>query len=325
MFSHQGQNYNIPISLWLMDSHPYHAPLCFVKPTPDMQIKVCCVIFCSRIKYLSVQVSKHVDHSGKIYLPYLHEWARSALRSTFYSPFSSLNIVQAKFWTSWADPDLHCHIQVLCQSFPMCKRLLTQWAAAGVQQAQGFSGWRSSELLPNPRSILLSTAGPGVKRQHCHLSLFTNTETAMLKGWDWRFDANVQIPMQYAGAGFTPQYTGPTPAYPGQYTQALIAETRNLKPRIHLFVATRLHPPSPVPTLLLTNKQKVVTTHSSQQELFTLSCAPNFSLKPRPSHTGSVLQRVRQFYFVLINERIQFLDNVEYECNSQIVGAYPPP
>ena len=119
MFAHQGQNYNIPISLWLMDSHPYHAPLCFVKPTPDMQIKVCCVIFCSRIKYLSVQVSKHVDHSGKIYLPYLHEWARSALRSTFYSPFSSLNIVQAKFWTSWADPDLHCHIQVLCQSFPI--------------------------------------------------------------------------------------------------------------------------------------------------------------------------------------------------------------
>ena len=36
----QGQNYNIPISLWLMDTHPYHAPLCFVKPTPDMQIKV---------------------------------------------------------------------------------------------------------------------------------------------------------------------------------------------------------------------------------------------------------------------------------------------
>ena len=36
----QGQNYNIPISLWLLDTHPYHAPLCFVKPTPDMQIKV---------------------------------------------------------------------------------------------------------------------------------------------------------------------------------------------------------------------------------------------------------------------------------------------
>jgi len=57
---YKGQNYNIPISLWLLDTHPYHAPICYVKPTADMQIKV----------------SKHVDHSGKIYLPYLHEWTR---------------------------------------------------------------------------------------------------------------------------------------------------------------------------------------------------------------------------------------------------------
>jgi len=56
---YKGQTYNIPISLWLLDTHPYHAPLAFVKPTPDMQVKV----------------SKHVDAAGKIYLPYLHEWA----------------------------------------------------------------------------------------------------------------------------------------------------------------------------------------------------------------------------------------------------------
>jgi len=56
---YKGQSYNIPISLWLLDTHPYHAPICYVKPTADMQIKV----------------SKHVDHSGKIYLPYLHEWS----------------------------------------------------------------------------------------------------------------------------------------------------------------------------------------------------------------------------------------------------------
>lgn len=56
---YRGQNYNIPVSLWLLDTHPYQAPICYVKPTADMQIKV----------------SKHVDHSGKIYLPYLHEWA----------------------------------------------------------------------------------------------------------------------------------------------------------------------------------------------------------------------------------------------------------
>lgn len=59
---YRGQNYNIPVSLYLLDTHPYHAPLCYVKPTPDMQVKV----------------SKHVDAAGKIYLPYLHEWAHPA-------------------------------------------------------------------------------------------------------------------------------------------------------------------------------------------------------------------------------------------------------
>jgi len=41
-----------------MDTHPYNAPMCYVKPTSDMQIKA----------------SMFVDHNGKIYLPYLHDW-----------------------------------------------------------------------------------------------------------------------------------------------------------------------------------------------------------------------------------------------------------
>lgn len=41
-----------------MDTHPNNAPLCYVLPTPDMCIKV----------------SLHTDYSGKIYLPYLHNW-----------------------------------------------------------------------------------------------------------------------------------------------------------------------------------------------------------------------------------------------------------
>lgn len=56
---YKGASYNIPVCIWLLDTHPYSAPLCFVRPTQDMQIKV----------------SKHVDTSGKVYLPYLHEWA----------------------------------------------------------------------------------------------------------------------------------------------------------------------------------------------------------------------------------------------------------
>lgn len=54
----KGAYYNIPVCIWLMDKHPQNAPLCFVKPTADMSIKV----------------SKYVDHNGKVYLPYLHEW-----------------------------------------------------------------------------------------------------------------------------------------------------------------------------------------------------------------------------------------------------------
>lgn len=56
--SYKGSSYNIPICIWLMDTHPYNAPICYVKPTSDMKIKV----------------SIYVDHNGKIYLPYLHEW-----------------------------------------------------------------------------------------------------------------------------------------------------------------------------------------------------------------------------------------------------------
>nr|XP_033783744.1 tumor susceptibility gene 101 protein [Geotrypetes seraphini] len=50
--------YNIPICLWLLDTHPFNPPICFVKPTSSMTIKT----------------GKHVDANGKVYLPYLHEW-----------------------------------------------------------------------------------------------------------------------------------------------------------------------------------------------------------------------------------------------------------
>lgn len=55
---YKGLVYNIPICIWLMDTHPNNAPMCYVKPTADMNIRV----------------SQYVDHNGKIYLPYLHEW-----------------------------------------------------------------------------------------------------------------------------------------------------------------------------------------------------------------------------------------------------------
>ena len=58
LFVYRNATYNIPVAFWILDTHPSHAPLCYVTPTPDMSIKV----------------SSHVDGNGKIYLPYLHEW-----------------------------------------------------------------------------------------------------------------------------------------------------------------------------------------------------------------------------------------------------------
>ncbi|XP_034254222.1 tumor susceptibility gene 101 protein isoform X2 [Thrips palmi] len=55
---YKGMNYNIPVKIWIMDTHPNNAPICYVNPTSDMIVKP----------------SRTTDHSGKIYLPFLHFW-----------------------------------------------------------------------------------------------------------------------------------------------------------------------------------------------------------------------------------------------------------
>ncbi|NXG69706.1 UEVLD enzyme, partial [Baryphthengus martii] len=52
-------SYNIPIRLWILDSHPFAPPICFLKPTVNM----------------GILVGKHVDARGRIYLPYLQNWS----------------------------------------------------------------------------------------------------------------------------------------------------------------------------------------------------------------------------------------------------------
>eukprot|EP00058_Branchiostoma_floridae_P019306 XP_002604796.1 hypothetical protein BRAFLDRAFT_276977 [Branchiostoma floridae] len=55
---YRGSTYNIPVCMYLMETHPFNPPLCYVRPTATMEIKT----------------GKHVDSSGRVYLPYLHEW-----------------------------------------------------------------------------------------------------------------------------------------------------------------------------------------------------------------------------------------------------------
>ena len=57
-FSSPGNQYNIPITIWLKQTHPYHCPIIFVTPTQDM----------------GIQPSQFVDNSGLVFLPYLNEW-----------------------------------------------------------------------------------------------------------------------------------------------------------------------------------------------------------------------------------------------------------
>lgn len=71
--------YHIPVCIWLMDTHPDHAPICYVKPTAAMKINV----------------SQNVDHTGKIYSPYLHTWGPQnskldGLIKTLAAAFSSV-------------------------------------------------------------------------------------------------------------------------------------------------------------------------------------------------------------------------------------------
>ncbi|KHJ96419.1 Ras family protein [Oesophagostomum dentatum] len=57
-FIRYGVRYNIPISVYLWDTHPYYAPICYVSPTPTMVIRE----------------SEHVTKQGRVFLPYLSEW-----------------------------------------------------------------------------------------------------------------------------------------------------------------------------------------------------------------------------------------------------------
>ena len=56
--NYKGNTYNIPVAIYIPNDYPYSPPICYVKPTADMMIKQ----------------GRHVDASGKVYLPYLSDW-----------------------------------------------------------------------------------------------------------------------------------------------------------------------------------------------------------------------------------------------------------
>ncbi|CAN0179969.1 unnamed protein product [Ectocarpus sp. 6 AP-2014] len=52
--------YFTPVEIYISENYPTSPPVCYIRPTAGMKLKV---------------GHRHVDQSGLVYLPYLHEWA----------------------------------------------------------------------------------------------------------------------------------------------------------------------------------------------------------------------------------------------------------
>lgn len=63
----QGNLYNIPVCVWIKERYPQAAPICYVKPTPEMMMV--------RRGFLS--------GDGQVILPYLKEWKKVSLSRSF--------------------------------------------------------------------------------------------------------------------------------------------------------------------------------------------------------------------------------------------------
>ncbi|KAH3737966.1 hypothetical protein DPMN_044565 [Dreissena polymorpha] len=119
--TYKGNVYNIPICIYLMDTHPYTPPIVFVKPTSTMQIKS----------------GRHVDQNGKIdVLPYLREWK--------YPNSDLLGLIQILVIVFGDEPPVYSRSQATNQPQPL--RYPTQgtpYPPAGGEQMQAPSSSRS--------------------------------------------------------------------------------------------------------------------------------------------------------------------------------------
>uniref|UniRef100_A0A1A9V3W5 UEV domain-containing protein n=1 Tax=Glossina austeni TaxID=7395 RepID=A0A1A9V3W5_GLOAU len=125
---YKNNTYYIPICIWLMDTHPVNAPFCYVKPTQNMQIKV----------------SMYVDHNGRIYLPYLHDW----------QPNSSdlLSLIQVMIVTFGEHPPVYSKPKEQVTPYPTsCKQFHEAFMPqpGGTQNAATGPG---NSYLPYPTS-----------------------------------------------------------------------------------------------------------------------------------------------------------------------------
>ncbi|XP_059931551.1 tumor susceptibility gene 101 protein isoform X3 [Gadus macrocephalus] len=99
-------SYNIPVCLWLDESYPKTAPICYVKPTKDM---------------VTVR-GKHVDSNGEVMLPFLQEWSQETAQETaqascslqFYRQAEGLDEDAQLFLTTEDDQPFHQDNETNC-------------------------------------------------------------------------------------------------------------------------------------------------------------------------------------------------------------------
>lgn len=137
--SFKGATYNIPICIWLFETHPFNPPICYVKPTPDMTIKA----------------SRHVDASGRVYLPYLHEWKHP--NSDLIGLIQVMTIVFGENSPVYARP---------ANQQPVMSSMQTPYSGAQPPPSQAPRGYPSpgypGQQMPMPTPVYPTPAGyPG--------------------------------------------------------------------------------------------------------------------------------------------------------------------
>jgi ESCRT-I complex subunit TSG101 len=192
--TYKGNTYNIPICIWLIDTHPKNAPICYVKPTSDMSIKA----------------SIFVDQNGKIYLPYLHDWA----------PGSSelLGLIQVMIVTFGDQPPVFARPKEADIPYPSNSFMpqpggnyMAPYPPTSYPQSSGYGGYPSyppSSNMPYPSYTPYPTpyppysgsgyGGPSpvpertgtIKDEHIRESLLTAIEEKLLRRMKEQFQQN---------------------------------------------------------------------------------------------------------------------------------------
>jgi ESCRT-I complex subunit TSG101 len=121
--SFQGQTYNIPVSIWLLEPYPASPPRVFVNPTKDMVIK---------------RSHKHVDASGMVTLPYLQGWTYP--RSNLVDLARALSAVFGEDPPLYTKPPSSANAQMQGKMSSLNGRVGSEFAASSS----------SSSAMPSP-------------------------------------------------------------------------------------------------------------------------------------------------------------------------------